>query len=405
MRLVRVFIAIVSSFFLVVAAVPAVAAEPPTVAWFVKAGRLLEDVAGDGSGGAVTVGWRLRPSEPRGVIARYGPGGELVWSDPWAPVQGYVRGNAVAVAPSGDVVAVGRVECEHYEAVGAFVRSYTRSGALRWSIAPRGDWCPAARGSEHATDVAIGHGLVVVVGHEFGCCGMVLDDGWIRAYDLDGKKVWHRNFEVPGIVRSTNDLLSGVASTADGFVVVGSVNLEPGHDPTPIDRDIVVQTIDVGGDVGWTTVLRDRGVKDFDDAYDVAARGGNIVAVGSRDRPCCPEADHGWVARFAGTDGDLRWLRRWERRTSVKGVAIATDGVIWTVGEGPGRDGRGTRMLMRTYDPRGGLLWRLRRETVGRWGTGTAVVPDEVGAFVSGSSGKRDGGGRLWRYRVDPVAD
>jgi hypothetical protein len=403
MRLVKLVAAIVSSLLLVSSAPPAVAADPPVVSWFARSGMRLEDVARDGSGGAVVAGRQSWGADHSGVIARYGPDGDLIWSDTWAPVQGSVRANAVAVAPHGGVVAVGGIECDSYEAVGPFVRSYTAAGALRWSIAPKGDWCPAATGSEHATDVAIAHGLVLVVGHEFGCCGMALDDGWIRAYDFHGDKVWHRNFEVPGVTRRTNDLLSGVAPTSNGFVVTGSVNVKPGDDTaTPVDSEIVVQTIDVTGEVGWTTVLRDRGVKDFDYGYDVAARGGSIVAVGSRDRGwSLPSPEHGWVARFAASDGDLRWLHRWGRETSTNGVAIATDGVIWTVGEGSDRDGPGTDLLMRTYDPRGRLLWRLHRGTVGRWGTGTAVAPEDDGAFVSGSaSGKRDGG-RLWRFRYE----
>ncbi|HWC71811.1 MAG TPA: hypothetical protein VG993_11665, partial [Actinomycetota bacterium] len=109
MCLAKLVAAIVASFLLVSTALPAAAAEPPVVSWFARSGMRLEDVARDGSGGAVVAGRQSWGADHSGVIARYGPDGDLIWSDTWAPVQGSVRANAVAVAPNGGVVAVGGI--------------------------------------------------------------------------------------------------------------------------------------------------------------------------------------------------------------------------------------------------------------------------------------------------------
>jgi hypothetical protein len=408
MRFARSFtrgaIAVVSAFAVVSAALPAGAVGPPAVDWFVKAGAMIDDVALDGAGGVVVVGLHKRfATEHSGVIARYGPSGDLIWSDPWTPDRGFVYGLGLAVAPDGTVVAVGGIECEGWEATGAFVRSYTAGGQLRWSVITEGGWCEDAVTREKATDVAIAHGVVVVVGYSFGCCGLALDDGWIRAYDLDGMELWRRDFEVPGIESRTLDSVQAVAATSDGFVLTGAVNVKPGHDTaTPMDSEIVLQSIDVTGAVGWTTVLRDRGVKDSDTGSDVAVSDGRILVVGAGDRSRS-SAERGWIARFA-SDGTLRWLERWGRHTSVNGVAIGPDDIIWTIGEASDRADEGTDMLLRAYDPRGEPLWSLRRDPTGRWAAGSAIAPDDVGAFVTGSAGWKRDGGRLWRYvLLDPA--
>jgi hypothetical protein len=81
-------------------------------------------------------------------------------------------------------------------------------------VISRGGWCRQAVRREKATDVAIAHGLVVVVGHTFECCGIADENGWIRAYDLRGERAWRTNFEVPGMPRGNNDALAGIAPRA-----------------------------------------------------------------------------------------------------------------------------------------------------------------------------------------------
>ncbi len=392
-------IAVVAALVLCGSVLPASAVDPPVVDWFIRSGAEISDVALDAEGGAVVVGTEKQSGSSDGssVIARYGLSGELIWRDSWSPEQGFVFGNGVAVAQSGVAVAVGMVACDGYEAVGMFARAFGPGGEHLWTVTTEGGWCLDAVASERATDVAIAHGLVVVVGHEIGCCGMALDDGWIRAYDVDGSELWRKDFEVPGIPRRTNDSLQGVAATAAGFVVTGSVNMKPGHDTaTPVDSEIVLQSIDVSGTVGWTTVLRDRGVKDGDIGYGVAVRGERIVAVGAWNRSR-RTADRGWVGRF-GVDGSLRWMREWGRHTATYGVAIGPDGVAWTLGSASDPADDGTDMLMRAYDLSGLPLWQVRRDTIGLWSTGTAVAPDDTGAFVTGAAGYRRDSGRLWHY-------
>lgn len=389
-----------SAMALVATVVPAHAAEPPTVDWFAVAGARVEDVALDGAGGAAIVGMHKEfGTERSGVIQRYGPNGELLWGDEWTPKLGFVYGLGVAVAPNGTVVAVGGIECEGYEATGAFVRAYTPGGTLKWSVVTKGGWCRDAVQREKATGVAVGHGLVVVVGYAFACCGLAEDDGWIRAYDLDGTLTWRRNFEVPGIAKGHNDTLEGIATTPDGFVVTGSVATDPGHDTaTPYDTEIVLQSLDVSGAVLWSTVLRDHGIKDWDQGTDVAVRGGRIIAVGKEDRGWSrPSPERGWIARFTA-DGDLGWMHRWDADTAANGVSIGPDGTVWVVGEEPKTPAGGSAIRIRAYDPEGTRLWSLRRNPDGRWASATAVAADDLGAFVAGSSGWVRDGGRLWRY-------
>ena len=375
---------------------PVSAAEPPTVDWSVSVGAVINDVAADGSGGAVVVGqYAPFATEHAGVIARYGPGGHLLWRDRWTPRRGFVYGLGVAVHRDGTVVAVGGIECDGWEATGAFVRGYTAGGHLRWSVISRGGWCKQAVRREKATDVAIAHGLVVVVGHTFECCGIADENGWIRAYDMQGERAWRTNFEVPGMPRGNNDALAGIAPTRGGFVVTGYASPNLDHDTaTWSDTEIVVAAVDVGGDLRWVTALRDEGVKDYEGGNDVSVRRGRIVVAGSI-APWATRRPRGWVAGFS-RGGEVRWADRWEPRTSAHGVSVAPDGSVWVVGDGE-VVGDGSMLLMRSYDRRGRQLWSLSRDPA-TYSNGSAVAADDVGAFVAGVEDSGRSSGRLWRY-------
>ena len=174
---------------------------------------------------------------------------------------------------------------------------------------------------------------------------------------------------------------------------------DPGHDTaTPYDSEIVLQSVDPTGAVLWSTVLRDHGIKDFDQGTDVAVRGDRMIAVGKKDRGWSrPSPERGWVARFT-LAGDLRWTRNWDADTAANGVSIGPDGTVWVVGDRAEAPAGGTAIRIRAYDLTGTQLWSLRRNPRWRTASATSVAADDLGAFVAGASGWMRDGGRLWRY-------
>lgn len=245
--------------------------------------------------------------------------------------------------------------------------------------------------------MAVGADMVVIGGRDFGCCGDAADEGWVRAYTLDGEPLWIHDVEGPGALSGNHDGVGDVALGTRGRVyLTGWVESRPrGSTDTPVDLEILVQKLSHDGQEVWTRVRRDDRGRDADRGVSIAVNRGELVVaaypaggwlLGRGDR-----VGHVWLGRFT-FDGRLRWSRTWgieaRRAAQPEAVTIGSDGTIYVVGaqRDPGDDG--IDAFTRAYSPSGRLRWR---RPLGShpllWATGV----DEAGSTLAVSG-----------YRIDP---
>jgi hypothetical protein len=339
------------------------------------------------------------------VVRRFAGGRRLVWERRWRMRELFdSAGEHVDLGTDGMVYVSGWVANTTQEGHGWFLRKYTPRGRLLWTRTTRG-WRDHA--AEAISDLDVSNDMVVVSGYGFGCCADPYRDGWVRAYDLDGRLLWTNSFEAPGIRRVFFDQANGIAiGKLDGVYVGGWVQYSRQRDPEAdfVDRDVIVQKLSPSGDVLWSRVLRDRG-RDHDAVIDVSVKGDVLVATASlNDRPVHWDRPHSWLARFT-FDGELLWAREWgweNRRAAVPAaLSVSPWGATYVVGKAQERD-RGPNLFVRKYAPRGRLLWASaidRRDQT--------VFPDDVtalskGAYVAGyafrNASWNEVGAWIWRF-------
>ena len=389
----RTIVLLLVATILVLASLPDAAAAPaPT--WRRSFGDRLSSVATDDAGRAyvvgskeVRVGWAL-------VVARYGPGGSRKWQRSWHPSQSWVWGQDIAVAPDGSVYVVGGVNATHTEGGAWFIRKYSAGGRLLWDRKSPG-WRTDLSLAEEMTAVAAGRRFVVVAGNHYGCCSMAADDGWIRAYSHDGRLLWTRQFEVPGVATATNDRVNDVAvGGLDRIYVGGHVEMQARDDTSErVDHEIVLQKLSPSGSVVWTRMLRDRGVRDYETIVDVGVRGNAVMVTGTRN------TSRAWLARLT-VAGALSWSRVWGRDTAQpSAVAPAGSGSL-VVGTAHDPQDDGSDAFVRRYSPHGRLRWELRLEG-GHHVDGTGIAVGSSGTYVTGYRWyphRDESAGWLWRF-------
>lgn len=383
------------------------AADLPRLRWRRQAGIFLSDVAVDREGSIFVVGSRRSASgEPALLVKKLTPAGQPVWSRTWRPTTTRARGAGIAIGPDGSVYVVGELECRGVEGGGMFVRAYGPDGRPRWTRMTAGIRSPDCRelaAVEGALAVAAGSGLVVVAGQEHGCCGMALDDAWVRTYGYDGRLLWNRDIEAPGIT-GTNDSAGDVAIGGLGRIFfVGDVEMKPNQDTaTLVDHEILVQKLAPDGSPIWSRVLRDHHGKDRDRATGVAVRADRLIVAAQVDagRGDFPSGStgHAWLGRFT-FGGELVWKRTWGRSSRLHdaptAVSIGPSGDLVVIGE------RGeSRMFVRRLTRSGTAVWTtvLRGPLAGL--APGRVVDTPTGPVATGSAWSTWGHDRgfVWRW-------
>ena len=390
---------LVLALLLVASLIDATAAAP-VVRWSRAAGTDLSAVAAVPGGGAVVTGARSTKGSlerPALLVRRYGPDGSVLWSRSWRTSKIQPTGNDVAIGADGSVYVAGLAGCVGFENAGFFVRKYGPQGRLRWTRLSPGGPC---RDAETATGVAVRGGLVVVVGHRFGCCDVAADDGWIRAYRPRGTLRWMTDFEAPGY-RDTNDAAMGVAIGGLGRIyVVGEVETAPRDDTTQmVDHEAVVQKLTSTGTVIWTRVMHDRGIKDNDVATSISVRGDRVMMLALLNwrGGSGPWGGPGWLGRFT-FGGNLVWSR-WLRGRFPAAVAVTASGRTLVTGTVHRRlASRGSDLFLRRYATRGSLDWEALIDRGSRYVRGSDVADTRGGAYVSGNAGSTEPTGRLWKW-------
>ncbi|MGZ4125464.1 MAG: hypothetical protein ACXVQU_07915 [Actinomycetota bacterium] len=372
------------------------AAAAPTLEWKQMIGSGLNAVAVDSAGNVVVTGF-VQPASGDAylVLSRLDPSGSPLWRRTFRPRGGVTRGVDVAIGPYDSIFLAGYVGSNHLEGGGWLLRRYTTDGDLVWSrVTPR--W---RRGVAVGIDaIAVGGGRLVVVGNDFGCCGDVANDGWVRAYGLDGTRLWRSPFEVPD-PRGTNDGAAAIATGRSGGVYVAgwiATGPEP-LDTERADHEVMVQKLLVDGTVSWTKVFFDRNA-DRDAATSIAVRADEVVVAAESGgswvhrRPM-----HAWLARMSPS-GSVRWTRSWgldpDRAAVPASVSIDPAGSALVAGTMRDPSDRGTDAFLRAYSARGDLQWRRAFEEGASRMTGTDVAALVDGAALTGVS---ETDGWVWR--------
>jgi hypothetical protein len=365
------------------------ASAAPTVDWKQMLGRGLRAVAVDATGDVFVTGFALRSTgDPYLILVKLDPAGAELWRRTYRPRGGVASGVDLSVGSDGSVFLAGSVGSNHLEGGGWLLRRYSADGDLLWSrVTPR--W---RRGTAVGIDaIAAGADRVVVAGNDFSCCGDVANDGWIRAYDLDGSRLWTRPFEAPR-PRGTNDAATAIAiGRSGGIYAAGWIATGPEpNDTERADHEIIVQRLRSDGAVSWTKVFFDRRVVDRDAARSVAVRGDAVVVAaesgGSWTRRRSP---HAWLARLSPT-GSLVWKRTWgaDRARAAQPASVSIDPTGLALVAGAARDpsDTGTDAFLRAYSLDGDLAWHQRYEEGATDMAGTDVWAVGGAAALTGTS-------------------
>lgn len=310
----RCAVVLALAVFVSVAPAVGVGAAPhgPTDVWRLWWGGEVQGVAVAGDGDVVVAGVQDRHA----VVRRYAPSGDLRWERTFGVTgrRRYVDARAgVAIGTDGTVYVGGLVPLrsgdEEFPDVGAYVRAYGPAGRFRWMrIVHRHPY-----DAEIATSVAAGPGGVVLAGYTtcFECVG---HQGWLKAWDPQGRARWRDDFEFAGIPVAKRDAPNDVAVAADGSVYVAGVveQLDDQYGgPSVDDADIVVRRMTQGGRTVWTRVHPDRST-DSDEPWSVAVRGNRVVVgalVGAHEVE--ERSPRAWLRAYTTTGGRVAWTRRW----------------------------------------------------------------------------------------------
>jgi hypothetical protein len=345
------------------------------------------------------------------VLKRWSRDGERRWTRRWAGPRDVKRLLPEAVTATSWKAAIyvaGNATCR----IGGpgrgpyFVRKYGVHGKPVWT---RWDGrCPSRPNdslpvSSKVTDLDVaGEYLAISGAHEGLCCDEGYRDGFVDLYSLDGRRMWHRDIDVPGHGGASDSALAVDVGVSE-ILVGGWVEAQPvGATPGTIDTDAYAMALVPWdrGRVRWAHVVDDQGPADFD-AYTAVGHGGQrLFFAGVLDRPLTGGDGRAFLEQRNGGSGALIWQDTWpleSRVTSIDGLgndaSIATGTVVENGAE---------RVMLRRYLPDGALQWSTT------WGRAAAALELEafsmnrksglgVGRVTEAGTGEIHA--RLWKWR------
>ena len=379
---------------------PTPAGAAPRPIWQRSAGNAAQAVTIDGAGRIFVTGTIHTQGGLPGdlMVRRLTPNGQTMWTRSWRPGPHFsTAGVDVAADPAGNIYVIGRVGRTNLEGGDWFIRSYSSAGVLRWHREMPG-W--PKQGASSMNAIAVGPLMLVVAGNDFGCCGDMFEDGWVRAYDLSGAFLWKTNVEVPGVATAANDRVQAIAIGALGESYVGGyTEIRPVASGSNwfIDQDAVVQELSADGTPIWTWRGTDPTAKDHDAVTGLSLQGDRLMAVAAMNQRHRRPANT-WVARFS-FGGALLWARSGSGQP--EGVSVAPSMATYVVGTQRDRSGGGRDLFLRKYSPAGASAWKL---TLGdtKFVEGTGVATSGAAVVVSGDELDSRYGlqvtGWLWKF-------
>jgi hypothetical protein len=373
------------------------------VSWTRKVGNWAHAVAGAPDGSVYVAAQRRISISVGALLQKYAPGGALEWSRRWLPNPGFActRGEVITVAPNGTVIWGGELfgQCE---GAGWFLEWRAPGGRLLHRYKTP-DWqCGVA---EQIWDIAATGDQVIVAGFSHGCCGDSFEDGWIRAFGMNGRPTWETDIEPPaGTPLVWFDSATGLALGGLGNIFVSgwAATERIGPEETAKGTPILVK-VTSGGGVLWSRRAPVR-VFQYLSPISVAARGDRVVmsaAVAGKGLWWRTNPTSGWLGAF-DLGGGFLWGTRWQNEpkhgAQPGGVALGPDGSAWVIGTQRNLHDHDFDLFLRRYGHSGGLQDRFTVDADRDLsGTGVVVVGDRV--VATGGFGSPFGahGGRLWR--------
>ena len=376
--------------------------------WRQRIGNGLYSVATAPDGSVYVVGDKSFSITRKAIVVKLAPDGSREWQRSWLPgKRASTRGLGVAVMPNGNVVWIGSVQGQ-CEGGGWFLEIRRPGGDLIRRYVTK-DWrCGIA---ETVRDVAVSGDLIVVAGFDHGCCSNPFQDGWVRAFDATGHRIWETDFEPPAPAPGAwFDRATGVSVDATDHVYVAgwAATKRIVDESSVVKGTVTLQKLTGTGAVLWSKRVGAARMPTLSERVAVSVRGARMmVTAGIHGNGLWwgTVASDGWLGAFT-TGGDPVWSRTWDA-TKPRGaepwqVAIAADGSTWVVGARRNVPQHRFDLFVRRYSPAGRLLGAISTGT-GASTIGSGVAPIPTGAYVSAFAGPNpysDNSGSLRRYKA-----
>jgi hypothetical protein len=401
----RSFAVVLSGALCIALTTPAQAAVRP--GWNVKIGIRMMAVASAPDGSIYAVGDRRKSITAQAFLTKFNADGKSLWTRAWLPnIDSSTNAVAVDLMPNGNVAWTGQVAQQCGD--GWFVQVNRPNGTLVRRYVTPGWQCTI---DEKVTDVAASADRIVVTGYTHSCCGDLLQDGFVQAFDATAHPVWRTNVEPPAPTpKAWFDRATGISMGAFGnlFVAGWAATRSIAGESSPTPGTMVLWKLTAGGAVLWSHRVGGVPMPSMSAPASVAARGDAVmVAAGVRGHdigwpPGGPPTD-GWLGRFT-TGGSLVWSRHFDlenpRGAEPMSVAIDASGATWVVGTRRTVRNKGLDLFVRRYSAGGTSLGKASLSKGSRYLHGTGIAARfGGGAYVTGWVGndiaKR---GRLWRF-------
>ncbi len=342
---------------------------------------------------------RLFPSLIMAFTAvAFGQTMESVWVSRYCGT-GSGFGRAVAVDEEGNIFAAG--EASGLGSTHCYLAKYVATdGELLWEVRSHGISRSRAWPIAIALDTHGGVAMAGTITDKGG--GFEKEKG---SYDFyiarhsakDGHLLWEQRYDGAG---HGSDIVTAAAVDARGDVFVAGYSEGPNHRQEDL---LVVKYAAEDGRFLWEQRIDGGpGIQEFGRALAIDAAG-NVIVTGSRAKPGGGSFSGAtYVAKFAGSSGEIMWEKRVEEGRAARLGAVNLDSrgdilVAGTMGDFPGGPGSvqvaGRGFYAAKYAGTDGALrweWMAPKDTAG-FGTADAIAVDRDGcAIVTGMLWRSD---------------
>ena len=330
------------------------------------------------------------PTMDDGFVRALTEDGRAAWDAPFA-TDGWDRVTALAVGPDGAPVVVGPASPSPFGALNGFVRAFDANGRERWVHRFGTD------GDDEPTAVAVGSdGRIYVAGHTTGAFdggATGASDGFVQVLDGEGREVWTRQFGTEAF-----DDVTAVAVGPGGTVLVAGRTQGAFEGPNRGGWDGFVHVLDAEGRDVWT---RQFGTEAADGVAALAVGSDGTVFVGGATDGALAEEHAGGsdgFVRALSVEGRHVWTHQFgtDAFDAVQGVAVTGDGAVVAAGTTEGQLGAvhtgASDGFVRALDPEGRAMVTRQFGTDVCDAVTSVVVAPAGGVFVAGDTCGEFGG-------------